>query len=181
MSESEVRMSLPFARHLAEDMVSLLRPKCDRIEIAGSIRREKPSIGDVEIVMIPRLHTAFNLFGDSIVKRETDDITAALLVDGFTLLKNGDHFKQARLQGGSVVFDLFLTTPEQWGMIFTIRTGSADFSHRLVTQRNKGGLLPSYMHVKGGLLWAGDKVIPTPEERDVFNAIGLPWIEPSER
>ncbi len=31
-----------------------LEPFCDRIEIAGSIRRKKPNVKDVEIVAIPK-------------------------------------------------------------------------------------------------------------------------------
>ena len=36
---SEQRVAWPFARHLADQVVTELTPFCDRLEIAGSVRR----------------------------------------------------------------------------------------------------------------------------------------------
>jgi DNA polymerase/3'-5' exonuclease PolX len=30
-------------------------PRCERIEIAGSLRRGKPNVGDIEIFYVPRI------------------------------------------------------------------------------------------------------------------------------
>jgi DNA polymerase/3'-5' exonuclease PolX len=175
------RMSYGFAHKLAEQMVDLLSPVCARIEIAGSLRRHKETVGDIEIVLIPK--PTLDLFGNE--GFGAWQITEYLEQDGFILEKNGDYFKQAHLpfiaSGETVNFDIFLTTPEKWGVILTIRTGSADFSHRLVTPRNKGGLLPSNLRVKDGRIWNGDEALETPKEADVFNVIGLAWIEPKDR
>jgi DNA polymerase (family X) len=171
------RMSLPFAKHLAEQMIDLLKPYCERIAVAGSIRREKPDVGDVEICLIPAMQP--DLLGEW--HYSPDLISEALTNDGFVLPKNGDHFKQAKLPNGGVTFDIFLTTPECWGVIFTIRTGCAEFSHKLVTPRNQGGLLPSYLRVKDGRVWHGNTVMDTPSEEDFFRVIGLPWIPPENR
>lgn len=172
------KMSLPFARNLANHMLEILSPECDRIEIAGSIRRQKPEVGDIEIVLIPK--PIYDLFGLPLYG--ADRIEAALHREGFELLKNGDHFKQARVSPrGQVNFDIFLTTPEQWGVIYTIRTGSADFSHWLVTPRQQGGALPSSLRVADGRIWSGKTALETPEEADVFRAAGLNWIPPMDR
>lgn len=172
------KMSLPFARNLANHMLEILSPDCERIEIAGSIRRQKPEVSDIEIVLIPKpIHDLFGypLFG-------AGRIEEALIRDGFELLKNGDHFKQARLPGGQVNFDIFLTTPEKFGVILTIRTGSADFSHWLVTSKQQGGALPSNMTVKDGrLVMMGSVPVATPEEQNFFDAIRLDWIPPEQR
>lgn len=45
--------ALPLAQSLAQSM----RPFCERVEIAGSIRRKKPSVKDIEIVAIPKWET----------------------------------------------------------------------------------------------------------------------------
>ena len=47
-------MTLEFAQEMAEALVELLAPACERIEIAGSIRRKKPNPNDVEVVAAPR-------------------------------------------------------------------------------------------------------------------------------
>jgi hypothetical protein len=66
-------------------------------------------------------------------------------------------------------------------VIFTIRTGPPEFSKRIVTKRMYGGLLPSGMEIKDGVLRNYLTKIPTPEEEDFFKAIGLPWIDPEDR
>jgi len=172
------KMSLPFARNLANRMVEMLSPDCDRIEIAGSIRRCKPEIGDIEIVLIPK--PINDLFGYPMFG--ADRIEDVLVREGFELPKNGQFPKQARLPTGSVNFDIFLTTPEKWGVIFTIRTGSDDFSKWLVTSRQQGGALPSNLKVADGRVWiTGSVPLATPEEPDFFARIGLDWIPPEQR
>jgi len=45
-------MKLEEAKKIAEKYLNLLKPYCLRAEIAGSIRREKPEVKDIEIVCI---------------------------------------------------------------------------------------------------------------------------------
>jgi DNA polymerase/3'-5' exonuclease PolX len=87
-----------------------------------------------------------------------------------------------------VAVDLFITTAECWGVIFTIRTGPSAFSHRLVTSRSQRmqdgryGLLPNHLRVREGRLVGTDgQPLDTPTEESVFQAIGLPWIAPEAR
>jgi DNA polymerase/3'-5' exonuclease PolX len=175
MSEGK-RIPRPEALAAAQKICTILSPVCERIEIAGSLRRLKPDVGDIEIVCIPKIE--YDLLGNEYYK--PFQIERILGRDGFEMPRfNGEHFKQ--FDTGPCNCDLFITTPEQWGVIFTIRTGPADFSHRLVTQRNKGGLLPSYLRVKDGRIWHGDQALGTPEEKDVFALLRLPWIEPCDR
>jgi DNA polymerase/3'-5' exonuclease PolX len=171
------RIPLTEAQRLAAAVMDLLRPHCDRIEVAGSVRRQKPDVGDIEIVCIPEAQ--FNLLGE--VYRATNKIEDAIYAAGYPLAKNGEKFKQFSI--GPCNCDLFITTPEQYGVIFTIRTGSAEFSHRLVTPKNMGGLLPSFLQVKEGRLQdrASGVQLNTREEIDLFNAINLKWIEPNQR
>lgn len=84
--------------------------------------------------------------------------------------------------------DIFsVIEPAQWGVIYTIRTGPAEFSRRLVTSTLHGGLLPPHLRVRDGALWhRGDALfdammIPTAEETDLFEAVGLTWIPPEAR
>lgn len=175
------KMSLPFARNLARRIVDLLEWDCDRIEVAGSVRRCKSEVSDIELVLIPKPEydlLGYPLFGSG-------RIASALEDNGFVLEKNGERYKQAHLPGSSVMLDIFLTTPEQWGVIYTIRTGSADFAQWLVTPRNKGGALPSNLQVKDGLITCRGfqevKVIPTLEEADVFEVVHLDYILPEKR
>lgn len=101
---------------------------------------------------------------------------------GARLLKNGPRYKQVALPEG-INLDLFLVLQpaQQWGVLFAIRTGPAEFSHWLVTPRKDGGALPSNCRVKDGAVWEGSAIVPMPEESDFFDFLGLGWIEPGQR
>ena len=174
MSEGK-RIPSPLAFDLAVEVMRMLYPVCERIEIAGSLRRNKPDVGDIELVCIPKEQT--DLFGNNY--RNANGISEALRINGAVLRKDGEHFKQINLI--HCMCDLFITTPECWGVIFLIRTGSAEFSHKMVTPRQYGGYMPSHLHVKDGRLWNGNDLLNTPEEKDVFIAYGTEYIEPEMR
>lgn len=163
----------------AQALVAYLTPRCERIEIAGSIRRKKEMVGDIEIVAIPRLDPITNLFGE-VSGHHSQLNDAALFAELGRVLRSGLHYVQVEMADG-VCLDLFITTPEQWGVIYTIRTGSADFSHWLVTPRQQGGACPGFAKVRDGRIWVGSTALDTPEERDVFKALELPWISPEAR
>lgn len=178
---SKTKLSYSVARNLADRIVEELRPGTTRIEIAGSVRRQKPEIGDIEIVCIPQL--SINLFGDpggSIL----DIFIEQLIQDGRITRgdKWGPKYKKLHIPARpDLGIDLFITTPEEWGYTFTIRTGCAEFSHKLVTPRQQGGFLPGHLRVGGCRLWEGDKALETPEESDFLAALGVGWVEPEMR
>lgn len=210
MTATDTRIPLARAEELADDIVALLRPQCNRIAVAGSIRRRKPLVKDIEIVASPLIElTAVDLFGT--LHDETDMLHAAcdrLLADGTVAQRLdvngrprwGKRLKLLSYQGVSV--DLFaVMPPASWGVIYAIRTGSAEFSHRFVTAKSIGGALPPYMLVRDGCLYrhiqgmdlpvdkemrrqypAGWLVeVPTPTEESFFEAIGMDWVEPEAR
>ena len=55
------------------------------------------------------------------------------------------------------------------------------FSTRLVTARRYGGGMPEGFRVRDGALWDGERLVATPEEADLFAALGLPWLPPEAR
>lgn len=173
---------IPLARalELADLLYCDLAPGCKRLEIAGSIRRRKQEVGDIELVGIPLF--GMNLFGDP-SENLLLPILANLCDRGLlSLVKGGKKYRQYIMPWhGDCKLDLFLCSLKTWGAIFTIRTGPAEFSKRLVTQRQHGGLMPSHLHEKHGRLWNDTKALETPEEQDFFAALGIDWIEPWDR
>jgi len=167
-----------YALNAAQVIVNHLRPVCQRIEIAGSLRREKDEVGDIEIVAIPQYST--DLFANQFYSAGV--IGEVLHNRGFKMDKDGENYKKFYFEFYNIWVDLFLTTPEQWGLIFMIRTGSADFSRLMVTPRNKYGHMPSNLHVAGGRVHdAIGNVLDTPEEVDIFRLWGMEFIEPKNR
>ena len=182
------RVPLAEARHTAGQIYGQLDPSCVRLSIAGSIRRGRPDIGDIELVAVPRfLEEPSDLWGGT---RQVSLLANALAREEreqvLERISGGDRYVKLRHVRSGMQVDLFITTPEQWGLILLIRTGPADYSQWLVTEARRRGL-----HVAGGRLHNGSglpgrtdcscQVIPTPDERDVYTALALPYVEPADR
>jgi DNA polymerase/3'-5' exonuclease PolX len=150
---------------------------CERTLIAGSLRRRKSEVGDLELVVLPRFGAITDMFGEVVGQRSLLD--DALTDIAPTRTKDGERYKQFVWEGMPV--DLFIASRETWGCIATIRTGSADFTHWLVTPRNKGGGCYSHLKFHEGRLMDGATALDTSEERLVFAALEQDWIEPVDR
>ena len=160
-------MELQKALNIAEKVKSLLAPHCERIEIAGSIRRQKPNVKDIEIVAIPK-HFETGLFESGI----------ATVVNKWDKVKGELPCKYTqRILPDGIKLDLFFAERGNWGLIYAIRTGSAEYSHKvLATQWVKRG----YKSEGGYLLYNGRKILVL-EEEDLFKRIGVPFVEPEFR
>lgn len=180
----------------ADVLVPLLADVCQRIEVAGSLRRREPMIGDIELVAIPQRRR--DLLGQEIDSL-LDDRLWALARSGILSIptKNGDRYKQFALKPKAgedqIKVDLFITSAECWGVILALRTGPAEFSKRLVMQAAHGGALLNGLVVADGRVWrnrrfhedgqvahAGE-ALETPEEADFFKLTARGWIDPWER
>jgi DNA polymerase/3'-5' exonuclease PolX len=92
MSTTSNRRHIESAKIDAIDLCNMFAGCYERWEIAGSIRRGKPEVGDVEHVVIPRYgQSAGGLFGEpvrtNLLWQRLDDLMAAdgVLLDGQTL------------------------------------------------------------------------------------------------
>ena len=91
---SKTQRPLPDAERIAAAIVADLAPFCARIQVAGSVRRHKAVVGDIEIVAIPR-YAPTGFFGDCTANL-LGDCTANLLCehlhasDSYRVTK-GDH------------------------------------------------------------------------------------------
>jgi DNA polymerase/3'-5' exonuclease PolX len=112
---------------IAEKLVERLSPACCRIEIAGSLRREKAMIGDIEIVAVPIIER--DLLGEPTGISAIDYLFIGWQV---RLTKNGSKQKQFMMttkRGEEYQVDLFLQPdPATWGVNFLLRTGHRNFS-----------------------------------------------------
>ena len=160
-------MQLDQATAIAERVRAQLVPHCDRIEIAGSIRRRKADVGDIEIVAIPKPYDV-GLFASGIAPI----VSAWPKVRGELPCK----YTQRTLPDG-IALDLFFATAENWGLIYAIRTGSADYSHRVLAC----GWVRNGYKSAGGMLSRDGVAVPVREERDLFRLAGVPWVEPEAR
>ena len=159
-------MELGQAHNIARGVAALLEPHCHRIAIAGSIRRQKPEVGDIEIVAIPKPYDV-GLFESGI----------ATVVNQWPKVKGELPCKYTQRQLPEIKLDLFFATPENWGSILLIRTGNWRFSKHFM-----GTLLPQHgMRQKDGFVWQGAIKVKTPEEEDMFRLVGMDFVHPCDR
>lgn len=164
---------------VANALVEALQPHCHRVEIAGSVRRQVPLCSDVEICAIPILHT--NLIGDPMDTSQVDDLLATWPV---TLHKNGHKYKAFSFEwqpGLPFYVDLFLPSPECWPVIYMIRTGSSEFSKKMVTAKSQGGYRPDHLRVQDGRVWDNGRAVDLESEAELFHLWNMDYVEPRER
>ena len=181
------KMERDKALPLAEAICAKLADCCERIEIAGSLRRGNQIVGDIEIVAIPRItRTATQptslfdgseekeSFNTEYVSFSTLDVRLTELCEAhkLQLIKGGDRMKCYHILTVKppIQLDLFLAKPDNWGMILAIRTGPTDYSRHIVTQHHKGGPLAYRHRVKVGFVWVavGENEATAPDEQTQF-------------
>jgi len=194
MSEGTKRPAIA-VQGIAEQLVELLRPACERIEVAGSLRRRLKMIGDIELVAIPKIEVveqavAGDLFGaiERVRKNRLWDRLTEVLA-GRDTLNHGEKYRKflwPTPDGEPIKVDLFTASAGNWGLILLIRTGSATFSEYVVTQLgNQGrpsheGWVRSAPH-RGHFTdkeKAAMPTIQTPTEQSVFELASLKYRDP---
>lgn len=195
------------ARPLARRILEAFRPYCSRGAIAGSVRREKPEVKDIEVVIVPKWETVpdpDDLFGERSLDvnllhkfaQSEDRLSAALgfpmrwikpgtrHIEPWHVKPEGKYWRgylpgreeEGARGGEGVKVDVFLTTPQNFGAILLIRTGSRDFSEAVAIHAKRVGY-----RFDDGELWRGQVNIPTPDEATVFEHLALEWVEPRDR
>ena len=150
-------MPLEYAREMAGALVDLLAPACERIEIAGSVRRKKKLPNDIEIVCVPRLTDR----GRNLCDLACEDLLRTGQLERRPDRRGGycwgTGIKRAVFYRGTdyAPVDLFqVIEPRQWGVIYALRTGPGDFNRILVTSQLFGGACPPDRKVAGGRVWS---------------------------
>ena len=191
---------------MANKVVARMAIVCERIEIAGSLRRGNKVVGDIEIVAIPKM-TRTGLFKDQ-EHSSLDSLLRAFEIEGkIKEIRAGAKLKCYDIMTvtPTMRLDLFIANQDNWGLILAIRTGPAEYSKHLVTQRFKGGALDNDHKVHAGFVWRSyDRPIspsekcgnqyryqeidglvyekqPVAEETDFFELIDGGYVEPNKR
>jgi len=165
------------ALQVAEALKARLAVFCERIEIAGSLRRRRPDVGDIELLVIPRSQGNLDLLGGAVMR---------LVFDG--VLEYRRNKKGSPMYGpqnkfllhvaSGIAVDIFSTTEESWSMALVIRTGPKESNIAIATAaKRKGWRLKAY----GDGFDTPNGHIRCSTEREVFELVGLPYLEPWER
>lgn len=172
--------SLKIAQGAAQNLVKLLQPACRQIEIAGSIRRRKPEVHDIDLVVWPLfdLSTTPDFFGLGMTMTNKPSRLMDLLA-AKNLAVMAPDAKIVRLIWGGIPVELYICEPDgsNWGALLQMRTGPAEFNRRLASRAKKMNL----KYVAGYGIYRESERIDDGTEAGVFTALNLPWTDPPVR
>ena len=154
-------MELERAEKIAREVIKQLSPYCSHIELCGSIRRKKPLVHDIDLVLIPsdpwNLHHEIMGLGQ--------------------VRKSGSKIMQVMV--GSTQVDIYIASEDTWATLLLIRTGSAENNRRLASLAKKRGW---HLAASGdGLFDQNGKRIAGDSEESIYRALNLQYQKPEER
>lgn len=177
------------ARHvwsLGRDLQIAFGPYTERVEIAGSLRRLRQDVGDLELVCVPRFTVVKDLFGVSHQGPDLLDqyIQAQISYDVFEVRvgpKGGHSYGPLQKflvhKPTGIPVDVFCTTAENFGMTLFIRTGPKEWNEKVMVQFKNKGISAT---LNNGVL-EGSKKTFCKTEHAVFDLLGWAFVDPWDR
>jgi DNA polymerase (family 10) len=155
------------AEELAQTMIAALRamPQIIRAEIAGSLRRRKEVVHDLD--------------GVASVHDEAERVAVmaafVALPQVVSILAHGETKSSVVLTGG-IPMDLRLVLDDAFATLLHHSTGSKDHNVAL-----RGRALEMGLKINEYGLWRGEERLPITTETDFYGAFGMAFIEPELR
>jgi DNA polymerase (family 10) len=172
-------MNLARAKKLAARIVAELEPFCDRIEIAGSIRRERPEVNDIDLVLIPKPGAKDKILNRCAHKLHIvtggrrPDLSNVTFVSG-----SAAPFQLDLFFAHDEIIDLVSTKPTNWGAVLLCRTGSMQHNIQLCNYAITRGLKFAPYR---GVIDRNNEIIASATEEEIYGALGLVWRHPRDR
>jgi DNA polymerase (family 10) len=180
-------MKLEDAAALAEKVRVAILPLCERVEVAGSIRRKRPEVNDIDIVAIPRAKKGprVSAFGPLAIY-EPADVWKQLIPQTVekldaVCLQRGPELMRFVFPGIDFQVDVYRARPETWGVILLVRTGSKEHNVKLCSLARSRGLKLSAAHGVVSQESEFEEVIASRTEEEIFAALGIPFVKPEDR
>jgi len=151
---------IPLAEMLKERLDAI--PGTSRVTVAGSYRRRKDTVGDLDILVVSKKSEKIMDF--FVEQPEVDRVLA-----------HGPTKSSIRLSTG-VDVDLRVVLAESYGAALAYFTGSKahNVTMREIAQK-KGMKLNEYG------LYKGKKIVAGSSEKEIYDALGLDYVEPEMR
>ena len=175
MSPKMHRMSLEEGQRIGEEILETIRELYTRAEVAGSVRRRRPVVHDLDIVLIPQLFAFPDRIIMKLLERWPD----------LKVLRKGQKIVSLTLYEG-VSVDLYASETRYFGTHLLRWTGSTEHNIKLCKLARAFGLK---LAVSRGVLEMRriqgvdkeGKLIASRTEEDIFRALKLAFIPPEER
>lgn len=174
-------MKLERAKALAEKVVAAIRPHCERIEIAGSIRRELAEVNDIDLVLIPKDIGAIVHRITQSCKLLRGGLTSVNIIAAYQSPKRGDPLDGFQIDlfvAHNGVRDLLESVPTNWGSLLLCRTGSMQHNIGIADRAKQRGW---HWDPYRGLFDGDRKLVASETEDEIYAALDMDWREPRER
>jgi DNA polymerase/3'-5' exonuclease PolX len=190
-----INMDLEKATKLAETVVAELSPMCVRAEVAGDIRRKRPVVDDVDLVLIPKEDRLREIFKRcrvrcAVMEEREDTARYQLGKTGMVLnlyfAREAEAAKERTLVVGMGKVQGVLK-PGNWGSIMLYRTGSAAYVGWLTERARRRGLAWNVFYgVFGPMGWpmirsGRSQFLAGETEEQIYNAMELDFAAPELR
>ena len=178
MVQLRSRINAQEAHRASGSILERLEPFCDDIRFVGSLRRNKPTVGDIEFLCIPRFESGIV----DLLDRGIKQLIAAEFFDYRPNINGsrvyGPQNKLLVHVPSGIGIDIFSTSHEKWFTALVVRTGGAETNKRIARAAiAKGWRFQAYG--EGFLTPHGG--IRCNSEREVFELVGLKYLEPWDR
>ena len=155
-------MELKQAREIAWEITEQLKPFCAYIEVAGSIRRQRPFPNDIDILLAPG---------------NQGQLAVALQRVLPSFSQRGKKIERGMYKG--IPVDLYFATPDTWYTLLLIRTGSKAHNIKLASLSKARGW---HLYADGrGLFNEKGERVAGDSETSFFDALGIPYVAPWDR
>ncbi|MDO8582088.1 MAG: DNA polymerase/3'-5' exonuclease PolX [bacterium] len=170
------RQPLGYVLPLAEKIIQALRTSklCEEVEIAGSLRRGKETVGDIDILVTSREpQKAMDFF---------------VVLPQIKMIEQKGETKARVILTSGIACDFRVVAPEAFGAALYYFTGSKEHNVQARTMAVKNGLtvneygvfkVQSRKSIKSKV--KNVERVAGKTEEEVMRAIGLPWIPPELR
>lgn len=176
-------ISVPFeqADAAAKNICALLNECCDRIDIAGSIRRKRRVIHDVDLIAIPRSTRSAptTLFGDTVEVSLLAELITRMSQQGMVkIIKRGEKYQRLEFTNLQIPVDLYLASEATWSTLLLIRTGSKEHNIYLCSRARDLGM---QLKADGSGLLKNGRPFANDSEESIFRALDLDFVPPEKR
>lgn len=170
-------MNLARAIVLADKIREQLQPMCDKIALAGSIRRSRPEVNDIDFVILPKPGQL-----QAIKQRCKQNCRA--ITDGdqnficALRLSPGNEFQLDIFFARHPVKELLQIIPGNFGSLLLCRTGSKEHNIYLIEHAKRRGLT---WNPYQGVFDSEGYCIASETEEAIFDALNLDPVPPERR
>jgi DNA polymerase/3'-5' exonuclease PolX len=179
------QLPLTTARRYADHIVTWLSPYCERIEIAGSIRRQRPTCGDIDLVIIPKITDNRDMLNELISRQNhcweflRDYVASKAGTACAPSFSSGGERpgKYAILQLPKCQLDVWFADRATWATRLLCRTGSKEHNIWLAQRAQARG----YHWQPSDGLQRDNETVLTLSESVIYGLLGLDPIDPVNR